>query len=671
LQRQTYRRNGIVCATRSPGKGKFIAKEICLFRSTPLYAVILLAAPHCAHAQSTEDNAVTQASDAFGRAVGSERTGLYGPDEVRGFNPIDAGNARIEGLYFDQIAPMSMRVIDGNTIRVGISAQGYPFPAPTGLVDYDLSAAGSRFQGNFDIDINQFAKSGGALELKVPLAGERFGISGGIGGRVFARPEGGTNKISNFGATLAWRPWTGAEVLVFTGGFNNLGEDARPTLFPAGDQLPPQIERRLLLSQEWTDRRFQVRNYGAVAKLPRGDWRLESGLFRVTRFWQGAFADLVTGVTPDGRASGRTIIADRNNFEGSTSGELRLVRAFGAGVVRHELTANFRGRMRDRRFGGTVAIPLGPSFVDRPDPLPAPVIVLGEDNTDEVRQSTFGAAYALNWRGHASLDLSIAKSNYRKTVTFADPARPAVVTRDYPLLWSAAGSVIVSRRLALYAGYVQGQEEAMIAPDIAVNRAEAPPAIRTRQFDAGLRFAVTPDLSLVAGVFSVTKPYFNLDPAKRYRQLGTIRNRGIELSLAGKIAPGLSVVAGTVLLDPRISGEAVDARLIGDRPVGQLRRRSIFNLDWRQGSGKGPLSIDFALQNLSARIANAANTLSAPGYSVVNVGGRYRLDAWGTKLLIRPQIENLFNSYGWQVSPSGGFTYTNDRVASIQLVVDF
>ena len=27
----------------------------------------------------------------------------------------------------------------GNTIRVGITAQGYPFPAPTGLVDYRLS----------------------------------------------------------------------------------------------------------------------------------------------------------------------------------------------------------------------------------------------------------------------------------------------------------------------------------------------------------------------------------------------------------------------------------------------------------------------------------------------------------------------------------------------------
>jgi hypothetical protein len=28
--------------------------------------------------------------------------GLYGPGGVRGFNPLTAGNVRIDGLYFDQ-----------------------------------------------------------------------------------------------------------------------------------------------------------------------------------------------------------------------------------------------------------------------------------------------------------------------------------------------------------------------------------------------------------------------------------------------------------------------------------------------------------------------------------------------------------------------------------------
>ena len=91
----------------------------------PLLA--LTAAP--ALAQRTDDNAVTQSDDAFGKTVGDEQIGLYNPGDVRGFSPVDAGNVRIEGLFFDQQAGLTDRLIEGSTIRVGISAQGYPFPA--------------------------------------------------------------------------------------------------------------------------------------------------------------------------------------------------------------------------------------------------------------------------------------------------------------------------------------------------------------------------------------------------------------------------------------------------------------------------------------------------------------------------------------------------------------
>lgn len=99
----------------------------------PVATLSLLATP--ALAQRAGDNAATQSGDAFGRSVGSDRTGLYSSDDVRGFNPVDAGNVRLEGLYFDQVDRVSSRLVDGNTIRVGAASLRYPFPAPTGLVD--------------------------------------------------------------------------------------------------------------------------------------------------------------------------------------------------------------------------------------------------------------------------------------------------------------------------------------------------------------------------------------------------------------------------------------------------------------------------------------------------------------------------------------------------------
>src|SRR5690349_8828428 len=68
-----------------------------------------------AAAQRASDDAVKAAEDAFGTTVGNEQTGLYGPYEARGFSPVDAGNVRIEGLYFDQQSELNSHVQRGNT----------------------------------------------------------------------------------------------------------------------------------------------------------------------------------------------------------------------------------------------------------------------------------------------------------------------------------------------------------------------------------------------------------------------------------------------------------------------------------------------------------------------------------------------------------------------------
>ena len=48
-----------------------------------------------ASAQNAETNVVTASADAFGVAIGVEALGVYGPSQVRGFDPLAAGNARI------------------------------------------------------------------------------------------------------------------------------------------------------------------------------------------------------------------------------------------------------------------------------------------------------------------------------------------------------------------------------------------------------------------------------------------------------------------------------------------------------------------------------------------------------------------------------------------------
>ena len=102
-----------------------------------------------------------------------------------------------------------------------------------------------------------------------------------------------------------------------------------------------------------------------------------------------------------------------------------------------------------------------------------------------------------------------------------------------------------------------------------------------KQWDAGLRYAFTPSLKLVAGVFDIEKPYYSLDDANFFRELGQQGHRGLEFSFAGQLVEGLNVVIGTILLEPRVKGEEVDSGRIGEVPVGQTERVTIASADYR------------------------------------------------------------------------------------------
>src|SRR3954471_19745612 len=95
-------------------------------------------------AQRAGENAVTSADDAFGTSVGNESIGLYSADEVRGFSPGAAGNIRMDGLYLGGLFVGNPRLLAGTAVRVGLTAQGYPFPAPTGIVELSLRPVGSK-----------------------------------------------------------------------------------------------------------------------------------------------------------------------------------------------------------------------------------------------------------------------------------------------------------------------------------------------------------------------------------------------------------------------------------------------------------------------------------------------------------------------------------------------
>ena len=626
-----------------------------------------------AHAQAVNQNAVTDSDDAFGRSVGQQRTGLYNSREVRGFSPIDAGNVRLDSLYYDQVNNPSFRILDGTTIRVGFSTLGYSFPAPSGLVDYALTDYGREASLSFEMfgeTDKSFANT--SLELRLPIAGEDLGIYVG-GATLFQRAgDGRKHRMETYGSVLTWRPMPGGEVSAFAWRSNSRDEEARPTFFVTGSDLPPEIERNRDLSQPWADSERETLFTGLVAHLPLAPgWRLDAGLFSDEGHDEARFADLLNGVGTDGAVAERAIIADAGGRDHAVSGEVRLVHDFATGAVRHRVTASLRGRTRDRLFGGARRLSLGPSTILEPDVRAPLAFTPGPKNDDAVRQVFYGMAYAGDFWNRLVVDASLSGTRYRKRVDFADPLLADVATRDTPLLWNLSAAFAASDEVSLFAGMAVGMEDALIAPDRAINRAEAPPSIHTRQREVGLRYAPAANVTGVLAAFRIAKPYYNLDAGLRYRLLGTLVNRGVEMSLVTTPAPGLTLLGGVLLSQPEISGEGVDTGVVGPRPIGQAETRMVANVDWRLQGGQSPWSFDLAFERQAGRVGNAANTLLLPPSTVVDLGVRYRFTAGPAAMLLRARVQNVLNNYAWEALPSGGLTYTGPRRLELQLIADF
>ena len=637
------------------------------------FTAILLASAAPAWAQRSNENAVRSADDAFGTSVGNQQIGLYNVVDVRGFSPITAGNIRIEGLSVTEHGGFTSRVVRGSTIRVGLTAQSYPFPAPTGIADYSLRSSGDEAVLSPVLYLGPNRTSGLDVDAQIPIVRDRLSVAAGFSYRYEENFPGEDSRQLHGGGVLRWRPSERIEIQPFYGRIEVMDDRDIPSIFTAGPYLPPKIERRNF-GQDWIQSENERQFYGAVGSAQLSDnWQVRAGVFRWENHTTLNLTELYRNVQRDGSAQ-RTVVAQRDQTAQSTSGELRSSYSITDGARRHTLHLAARGRDTQRAYGGADVRDLEPGVIGRRIDAPEPDFNFGTLTRDEVRQITGGIGYELRWRGVGELSLGVQKTDYEKNTLI--PGRPTLTTKDSPWLYNGTLALHLADKLVAYAGYTRGLEESGVAPANASNRNSAPPALRTSQRDAGLRYAVLPRLSLVAGVFDVRKPYFNLDPDRVFRELGTVRHRGIELSLAGQPIEGLSVVAGAVLLDADVSGEAVDLGIIGSKPVGTTGRIIRANFDYRLPFFD-PISVDLGINSLAGKVASAREFVELGGRQLMteplttfDVGGRYRFKAGAAPATLRAQITNLFNVYRWNVFSNSSFRFTDTRRFLLTLAAD-
>jgi len=615
-------------------------------------------------AQRAAENVVRSVSDAFGASVGDEQIGLYSTSDVRGFSPTDAGNVRLEGLFIDRQSSFSDRLVSGSTIRAGLAAQGYVLPAPTGIADFALRRVAEEPVHSLILQRSEYGGYSAAADLQ---ARWRNGIEATFGVGYDKREIGdGTTDISaSAGGTLRVAPLEQAELTVFADFVDERQNEISQRYFPGGPYQPPRVKRLESVGQPWTAFDGPRYNAGLLAAYRPGAWEYRLGLFRSGRERSVQSGQFFLDVQPDRTGQRRAVLGPASTLD-SDSLEGRITRYFEDGVRRHSLTANVRALQREREFGGTVGIDLGTTDVALAERFPQPAVRVGELSQENVEQLTLGLSYDLEWEALGQLNIGLQRTDYQRTVQV--PGSDTPDTRNRPVLFNVTANAPLGERIIAYGGIVRGFEESPVAPAIATNRNEAPPAAETEQLDAGLRVALG-NLTGVAGVFQIEKPFFGIDSGRFFGEQGLQTNRGIELSLAGPITEALQLVLGTVLYDVSLSGAAVDSGQLANSPTGALSRATTLNLDYRPSWAPG-WSFDLGLSSRGEQNGDAQGRVTIEPRTLLDLGLRRQFSLAENDVVIRGRLTNVFDEWGWEANPTGDYRYVRPRAFSLSLRMD-
>ena len=630
----------------------------------------MLLASGAARAQRANENAVTAASDAFGTVVGSQTIGLYSPTNARGFSPTQAGNLRIDGLYYDQQPQQSNPYLfSGYDMRVGVAAQSYAFPSPSGIADYKLRAPGNSLLASAVLIRGPLDIASAEIDAQLPVAKDLLSIG------LIAAAERGFDynyaRISNRRAVsllLRFTPSPGTEVLPFVGYIHNTEWQQTPLVFADGIHPLPLFNEQELPVQSWTDWRWNQLTAGVIARVSMANgWSLRAGLFRSTDENYRNFNPLFLEPMTNGIADQVMDVAP-GRIATSYSGDLRVTKTKASENHRRELTFAVRGRHVERNFGGDSVTDLGPINIYQPVSIPQPQLMFSAPSLDKVRQSGVGVNDIERWKDRGSLSLGILITDYTRSVTA--PGEPKNDQRSTVVLPTVSFTVNPMRTVTLYGSYTRGLEDSPIAPPAAVNRGEPPPATPTWQVDGGVRAVVQDHLQLLLGAFRVQKSYFGFDTSGRYSNIGEISSKGVEGSATWSDAEGLTLVAGAVWLWPEVTRSAAQLNAMGDVPIGPVPGTVNLNLDYMPRAWRGwGTSLQWTW--LSARVETSDDRYRLPPLNALNVGVRYLLKLSTQQFSARLDIGNVTNATGLTLSSEYLVVPQLGRNYTLTLAADF
>lgn len=205
--------------------------------------------------------------------------------------------------------------------------------------------------------------------------------------------------------------------------------------------------------------------------------------------------------------------------------------------------------------------------------------------------------------------------------------------------------------VSLFANRIEGLQQGPTAPidPLLVNSGEVLAPTKSVQYEVGGKLRI--------GGFDASLALFQIDLPTAYavptgtagRQVyglfGKQRNRGIELSFAGEVAPGLRLIGGGTVVDAKLR-ETLGGANEGNRAQGVPEYTANLNAEWDMSFVPG-LTLTGRVVHTGPQAVNVANTLELDDWTRFDVGARYVFAAGDKPLTLRVGVDNVANARYW------------------------
>jgi iron complex outermembrane receptor protein len=242
-------------------------------------------------------------------------------------------------------------------------------------------------------------------------------------------------------------------------------------------------------------------------------------------------------------------------------------------------------------------------------------------------------------------------------------------------VWTPAYGVVVKpvEHVSLYANYIEGLQTPVVVSGTFANVGTVFPPGQTKQAETGIKVDFG-RITTTASLFDISQPSviaIGTGAAATQQLNGLQRNRGAEFNVFGEVTPTFRLLGGLTFIhgeQERTQGGTND----GKRAIGVPELNVNVGAEWDT-----PFVRDLTLTGrviyTGVQYADVANRVSLPDWTRVDIGARYTFTSpWnGKPIVVRANIENLFNKSYWASAYSGVVTLGAPRTYLVSTTFNF